>query len=144
MPSPLVLVAAALLGAAGAPADSLMGPGVAQSLARARAATLADVRYDLRLDVTARDSAVGHVRISFTRSGGDDLVVDFRGRSLGAVRVNGRELPRGGYEFNGAHLRVPAASLRAGANEVELPFVAVIAPAGASVIRYHDTSDGAD
>ncbi|MHB1225305.1 MAG: M1 family metallopeptidase [Gemmatimonadaceae bacterium] len=144
MPSPLVLLAAALIGAGGASTDSLMGPGVALPLARARAATLADVRYDLRLDVTARDSAVGHVRISFDHSGGRDLVVDFRGRSLGEVRVNGRGLPRGGYEYNGAHLRLPAATLRAGPNDVELSFVAAIAPAGASVIRYHDTSDDSD
>ncbi len=153
MPTPL-LVIAALLGSAlltppaGPPAlvtaDSLMGPGVSHELARLRAATLSDISYDLRLDVTARDSAVGHVRIAFTRTGSHDLVVDFRGRSLGTVRLNGRDLSANEFQYNGAHLLLPARALRDGRNELALPFVAAIAPAGASVIRYHDTSDDSD
>ena len=120
-------------------ADSLMGPGVSHALAVHRAATLGDIRYDLRLDVTARDSAVGHVVVRFDRRGAGDVILDFRGKRLGAITVNGRRLPRA--SFNGAHLRLPASALRPGENVAELSFVAAIAPAGASVIRYHDASD---
>jgi aminopeptidase N len=38
----------------------------------------------------------------------------------------------------------PAAALRDGENSVRLAFRAAIAPAGASVIRFHDAADGAD
>lgn len=41
----------------GNPSAAPVPPGISLALARHRAATIADVRYDLRLDVTARDSA---------------------------------------------------------------------------------------
>ena len=47
-------------------ADSLMGPGVSLELARYRAERVANVRYDLTLDVTRRDTVLGNVRVSFT------------------------------------------------------------------------------
>jgi aminopeptidase N len=111
-------------------------------LAIARARSISDVRYDLTLDVTARDSAPGRVELRFRRSGTDNLILDFRGRRLGTVTVNGTALPR--PAFNGAHLTLPAASLRAGDNRVEISFVAAIAPAGASIIRSTDRTDGSD
>ena len=121
--------------------DPLMGPGVSRELAAARARTIRDVRYDLRLDVTRRDTARGRVAVRFAREGSDDVILDWRGLRLGAVAVNGVATA---VEANGAHVRVPAAALRAGENVVELDFAAAIAPAGASVIRYHDVADGAD
>lgn len=63
---------AALLAAApptAFPDSSLVGRGVSRELAIERARSLSDVRYDLALDVTARDSAVGHVTVTFTRRG---------------------------------------------------------------------------
>jgi aminopeptidase N len=125
-----------------APPDSLTGPGISRELAVARAKSIADVRYDLMLDVTARDSAPGEVVVSFHRTGTADVVLDFRGRRLGSVIVNGT--PVAGPSFNGAHLTLPAAALRAGANQVRVTFVAAIAPAGASIIRSTDRSDGND
>ncbi|HEU4563566.1 MAG TPA: M1 family aminopeptidase [Gemmatimonadaceae bacterium] len=125
-----------------APADSaLLAPGVSRQLAEYRAARIADVRYDLRLDVTRRDTASGQVTIRFTRRGTGDAILDFRGPVLGAARVNGRAAR---LEWNRAHIRVPAALLHAGENRIELPFSSLIAPAGASIIRYHDATDGAD
>ena len=131
----------ALLQAA-TPADSLTGPGVSQALARYRAARVADVRYDLSLDVTARDTARGHVTIRFARRGAGDALLDWRGLALATTRVNGRETP--GVVANGAHIRIPAAALRGGENVLDLDFASAIAPAGASIIRFHDATDGAD
>ncbi|HEX8243170.1 MAG TPA: hypothetical protein VF541_06735, partial [Longimicrobium sp.] len=37
--------------------ETLMQPGISRELAQARAATLSDVRYELWLDLTQRDSA---------------------------------------------------------------------------------------
>src|SRR4051812_20796937 len=55
--------------------DSLTGPGVSQALARWRAVRVRDVRYDLALDVTARDSAVGRVTVHWTRVGDADAIL---------------------------------------------------------------------
>jgi len=119
-----------------------MGRGVSHELATARARSIRDVRYDLSLDVTARDTAIGRVRIGFLRRDAGDVILDFRGRRLGSVQVNGAPLDR--RDFNGAHLRLPAAMLAAGSNSVVIDFVADIAPAGASIIRSTDRTDGSD
>lgn len=121
---------------------ALMGAGISRDLAEYRATRISDVRYDLALDVTALDTARGTVTITFTRVGGGDAIVDFRGPRLGSIVLNRRQLDRDAS--NGMHIRLPANMLRRGVNHVSMDFSALIAPAGASVIRYHDVTDGAD
>ena len=123
-------------------ADSLMAPGVSHALARYRAEHVSDVRYDLYLDVTAKTQATGHVTIHFTRSHGGDAYVDFRGTSFDHVQVNGHDTPA--VEYNRAHMRFEAALLRDGPNTIEADFVAPIARAGASIIRFTDDTDKHD
>jgi aminopeptidase N len=135
----LTLVLAAALTAL--PPDSLTGPGVSDALARWRAARVRDVRYDLSLDVSRGDTAYGTVVVRFRRTGAADAILDFRGPWLGPAVVNGR---RAEAEANGAHVRIPAAALREGENQVELAFRALVAPTGASIIRYRDATDGAE
>lgn len=142
---PLAALAALLSGAVPVrPPDSLadfMQHGISHDLARWRARTIADVRYDLSLDVTAPDSAVGSVTIRFTRSGSDDVILDYRGRRLGTVSVNGAVFTPA---FSGDHLRIPAGLLTVGENAIALAFVSDIAPTGASIIRVHDPADRQD
>jgi aminopeptidase N len=114
---------------------------VSIELARYRAATVSDVRYELDLDVSALDSARGNVRVTWRRTGGGDAIFDFRGRRLGEVRVNGELLSPSA--FNGSHVVIPAANLRADLNTASFAFVTDIAPSGASIIRSHDP-DGSD
>jgi hypothetical protein len=76
--------------------DSLMGPGVSHELARYRAERVADVRYDLALDVTRRDTVIGHVRVSFTRKRDGDVILGFRGYWIADVNVNGAGGGEGG------------------------------------------------
>ncbi|GJG89021.1 aminopeptidase [Gemmatimonadetes bacterium T265] len=118
-----------------------IGPGVPAALARWRAARVRDVRYALAFDLTGHDTATGHVEIRFTRLGGDDVVLDWRGLRLANARANDRPVA---VSADGEHVRVPAAALRAGANVLAFDVAAAVAPAGASVIRYHDATDGAD
>ncbi|HEX6910252.1 MAG TPA: M1 family aminopeptidase, partial [Longimicrobium sp.] len=143
----LLLLAAARVPAVSAQAprppvaDELMRPGVSLELARHRAATLRDVRYLLELDVTAPDSAPGRVTATFHRAAGaGDLVLDFRGPSLGGVTANGE--PVADAEWRNGHLRIPARHLAAGENQVAASFTARIAPAGSSIIRFNDATDG--
>ncbi len=138
----LLLSPAAVAQSPPAPAESLLVPGVSLALARYRAATVHDVRYDLSLGLTGRDSATGRVTVRFRRSGTGEAILDFRGRRLVRALANGRPLPAGAAR-NG-HLLVPARLLGEGENVLELEFVADIAPSGASIIRTHDPTDGTD
>jgi len=128
------------LGVAYAP--PAIGPGIPHSLARHRAATIHDVRYDLALDVSALDSAVGRVTIRFQRSDTGDAILDFRGHHLGRALANGRSIPADAA-WNG-HLIIPARLLTRGENTLDLDLTADIAPTGASIIRAHDPTDGSD
>jgi aminopeptidase N len=119
-----------------------MVPGISRELAVHRATQIRNVRYDLALDVTRHDTATGHVVIDFDRVGPGDVILDFRGLSLDRPRANGA--PLDSLDANGAHVRIPAAALVMGANHLEFDFAAAIAPAGASIIRFHDTTDGSD
>src|ERR1041385_2671872 len=120
-----MIVPAFLLALLTAPADSLagfMGHGIAHDLAIWRARTIRDVRYELSLDLIARDSAMGRVIVRFQRTGEQDAILDYRGRRLLSVSVNGTPLAPTAPAFNGNHLRVPAALLQSD-NAIELAFV---------------------
>ena len=124
------------------PLTAYLGHGVSHPLAIWRANTVKNVRYDLNLDVTAPDSAIGHVAVRFNRSGTADAILDWRGRRLTRITSNGTSVPL--TAANGAHIRLPAKLLTEGDNAVELWFVSDIAPSGASIIRTHDQTDGSD
>ncbi|WP_411279908.1 M1 family metallopeptidase [Gemmatimonas sp.] len=141
------LVAAAVLACvAPAPLDaqqpSLIGPGVSANLARLREAQVTDVAYDLALRVSAGDTAVGRVTVSFTQRVPGDVVLDFRGLSVGDGRINGSAWPDVATAWNRHHLVIPAARLRPGRNAVEVGFSTPVAQAGASIIRHRDATDG--
>jgi aminopeptidase N len=95
----------------------------------------------MELSLLSRDTARGSIAIAFTAKRASDVIVDFRGPRLADVRVNGVAAQT---TFNGAHLRLPARAIHAGHNEVTASFSALIAPAGASIIRFHDDRDDAD
>ncbi len=122
-------------------ADSLMGPGVSLALAQARAARISQVRYDLSLDVSERDTAFGRVTIEFQTERPADVIIDFRGPALTRSRANGRI--SNAIAWNGAHIRVPASFVKTGVNRLDFEFQALVAAAGASIIRVRDPSDGA-
>ena len=139
---PLLAAACAHAGGAGGGEDAraFMQPGVSLDLARHRARTLSGVRYDLSLDVSRPDTALGTLGLHVQRgAGAGDLVVDFRGLSLGGVTANGRAVEDHAWEEG--HVRIPARHLRPGPNRVGFRFASRIAPAGASVIRFADPSD---
>ncbi|MBV9109838.1 MAG: ERAP1-like C-terminal domain-containing protein [Gemmatimonadetes bacterium] len=117
-----------------------MQPGISRELARERAATLSEVRYDLWLDLTQRDSAAGIVRMAFNRAkGAGDLVADFRGPTLAEVRANGDAVRD--FDWRNGHVRIPSHHLVSGPNVLEMRFTTRIAPAGAAIIRFDDRSD---
>ena len=134
-------LAIALVLPAALTAQTLTGKGVSIELARHRAATISNVRYDLSLNVTAPDSANGGVTVRWTRADTGTAILDFRGRRLNSITANSAAVPLSAY--NGAHIVIPATALRAGENVVRFEFVTDIAPTGASIIKSHDP-DGSD
>ena len=136
-----LLVAGIALPFARATLPDPMNPGVSRELATERAANLSGIRYSLDLSVVSRDTAKGTIAVSFTAKRASDVILDFRGPRLADVRVNGAAAPT---VFNGAHLRIPAQSIQVGHNAVTASFAALIAPAGASIIRSHDDRDDVD
>lgn len=114
---PMGVWSAAQARADGTTRDDGIGRGISLDLARRRAKQLSSVRYDLSLDLTAKDTAAGSAVIRFDRMGNSgDLVLDFRGPTLGDLIVNGRPLSRA--ERVDGHLILPAALLKTGANVV--------------------------
>lgn len=136
------VVVVASLAAQGRRQTTFDGQGISAELARHRAATIREVRYDLAFDLSSVDSAVGTATISFARSGDDDVILDFRGRRVSALEANGRPIPNSA--FNGDHIRIGRTDLLNGPNAVIISFVSEIAPSGASIISTRDALDGSD
>jgi aminopeptidase N len=148
IPSPAALLIVAL--GAGAPPrhalpspNPIIGPGVSRELAIRRGREVSDVRYEMTLSLASKDTASGSVVVRFRLKRPADVLLDFRGPALSGVTVNGT--PGAGLvTFNGAHLRIPSRAVHAGENVVAAGFKSLIAPAGASIIRFHDDKDGDD
>ena len=111
--------------------------------ARARAARVSDVAYDLAFTLDgALAEFTGHVDIQFQlANASDDLTVDFLGGSVVRTVVNGRDIDAG---FNGAYLTMTADVLRVGGNRVEIDFSHPYSSDGSGLYRFRDPEDGRD
>ena len=100
-------------------------PGVPLELADDRAATISDLRYDVRFVVPRERSApvLGRVVASFALSEAGPLVFDFAQPegSVGAVRIDGESVP---YEVRDEHIVLPNGVTDSGEIAVEIEFVA--------------------
>jgi aminopeptidase N len=136
----LVLLAASMSAPLAQPAPRLE-LGVSQELARWRARHYANLRYalELRLDA-AKANAAGRLDLTLELARRVDLVLDWRGAPVRALRVNGRPVKARQAQ---QHLVIPRAAVKAGANRVELQFQTPVAVAGRALTRYRDREDGA-
>ncbi len=106
--------------------EARIEPGISQALAQQRAAKLSDIRYTLHLAIPAEQEAdiPGDMSVEFTLKDTEQpLQLDFRESAdhLRAVSVNGRDSQ---YRFESEHLVIPARELRAGANRIDIRFIA--------------------
>jgi aminopeptidase N len=128
-----LLIAAGALGPGGqeAPTPPVPGPGVPESLAKERAARVADLRYALSFTIPAdrTERVAGHATITFTlRDAASPLALDFEPNGMGALRrVDAGGSPLEARLTNG-HIMLPASALRAGPNTISLDFDAGDAP----------------
>jgi aminopeptidase N len=98
-------------------------PGIAEGLARERAAAIRDLRYELDLQVPAARAmpVAGRVTVRFALAASGRIVLDFsRPRdAVRSVRLDGRDAA---YELVNGHLVIATAA--AGPHEVAIEFVA--------------------
>jgi aminopeptidase N len=115
-------------------------PGVPLALAQWRAKQYRDIRYDLKMELKeGAETLSGKLRLQVTvRKRKTDLILDWRGKELANLTVNGVPTP---VRVEKEHLLIPA---KAGKNTVEIEFKAAIAVSGAAVTRYKDREDGAE
>lgn len=143
-PISLVTAVATMLSGASAASQAPTGltvPGVSAELAQRRRTQISAVSYDLALNVSTADSAIGTVTVTFDRRGSGDVILDFRGTAVAGGAVNGAPWRSIGGAWNRHHLTVPASMLRAGRNRVQVRFTTPVASAGAAIIRTKDASD---
>lgn len=119
----LLVVALPHLSAA---ADGPPEPGISRALAESRSARISDLRYGLRLSI--RDLAgtpiTGEMTIRLTLAdAASPLILDFATsrEHVKQVAANGRD---SAFEWVNGHIVVPITSLKAGANEIVVSFVA--------------------
>lgn len=107
----------------------LTDEGISQKLARQRAASLGDVRYEISLDIPLERTAVvgGEETIRFVADKsrmGDTLVIDFRNPAemIHHVCVNGAA--RSNWTYAREHILIPAREVREGENAISIAFTA--------------------
>ena len=137
----LLLLAACMPPIHAQPAPRLE-PGVSQELAQWRTRQYRDLRYALELRLDERKETVAgqlDLRVALARRA--DLILDWRGAPVRALRVNGKPAR---VRHEKQHLVVPRAALKTGENRVQLEFSAPLAVSGAALTRYRDREDGSN
>jgi len=100
--------------------------GVARGLALQRAASISNLSYELRFDISADPAADIAAQATIELDLSDvsaPLQLDFREEAakLGRLTINGTEA---GYEFRDEHIILPQAALRLGRNRLVIEFTA--------------------
>jgi len=123
-----------------ASAAPLIEPGVPLPLAQWRAKHYRDVRYDLRIALKeGADTLTGTLRLQVTvPKRKTDLVLDWRGKALARLSVNGAPAP---IRLENEHLVIQA---KPGKNTIQVEFEAAVGVSGTAVTRYRDREDGAE
>ncbi|MCB9834322.1 MAG: ERAP1-like C-terminal domain-containing protein [Planctomycetes bacterium] len=117
-----------------------LAEGISRRLAFERGELIGDLDYRLWLRLGTGDGFQGECRIGLDLAEvPDELVLDFRGRSIDQVLVNGQEVA-GRRETN--HLILPGAPFVAGANTIQIGYQGEIGAAGKGIIRVDDRDDG--
>ena len=118
------------------------GPGVSRELARARAARVSDVRYELSYELKAHaETTAGTEVVRFVDGGTGDLAIDFRDGVIASATLNGKTVGTG---LENGHLMLAGAGLARGENELRVSFTANVGAAGKAITRYEDKDDGSE
>ena len=131
------------LRAAEAPAAPVL-PNLTQEEAGQRASAVANVAYDLEIDLgdgKNRDAFSGAVAVSFSLKKTRPLFLDFKsGGAVVSLEVNGKAVENPVYVDHRVHL--PAGHLRSGANVARVVFRQGFMRDGSGLFRFDDPEDG--
>jgi aminopeptidase N len=116
--------------------------GIPRQLALERAANVSDVHYKISLSLKPHATDVpGSVEITFALRQPGETLLDYRDGLLKSAVINGQT---GEAKAQNGHIILPAASLHAGQNTVNLNFTSHAGPAGKPIIQYEDKDDGSE
>ncbi|HUP83144.1 MAG TPA: aminopeptidase N [Candidatus Limnocylindria bacterium] len=112
-----------------------------ESEAQQRAARVSDASYEIALDLVAGKATYGgDVTVRFNTTGSGPLFLDFRGREIERLEVNGERLDP---DWTGYRLTVPAESV-SGSMTVRIAYVNDYDTTGDGFHRFVDPEDGAE
>jgi aminopeptidase N len=112
-----------------------------QAEAAARAERVAEAEYEVTLDLAGGQPTYrGEVTISFAARGEGPLFIDFRGREIELLEVNGTRLEP---DWNGFRLALPAGVV-GGQMDVRIGYVNDYDTSGDGFHRFVDPEDGAE
>ena len=101
----------------------LTAPGVSEQLAQFRSVEYSNVKYNLSFDIPSdkKEPVTGEARISWSQTGKQPLIIDFKGDSLQVVSLlmNGAEID---YEVKHEHIYIASSHTLVGENEVSIAF----------------------
>ena len=127
--------------------------GVSRELARARAATISDLRYLFRFEIAPGGGTIkgyAEIRFRWQRSSAP-IVLDFRDLDQSGQTSEGKvsqvtinQRPVKDFQQHNGHLVLPSKYFQAGENLLALNFETASAPAGRPIIRYVDPDDGSE
>ncbi len=107
--------------------------------ASARAARVSNCRYALELDLTkGAPTYRGGVTIAFDQSGDGDLMLNFRGKRIDLLELNGQA---GAFEWRGRELTLPASALAA-SNTLRIEYENDYDHGGDGIHQFIDPEDG--
>jgi aminopeptidase N len=112
-----------------------------QDEAEARAARVSDTSYELALDITrGAETYKGEVTLQFKLSATGDTFLDFRGKRIDRLEVNGETLDAGPL-WNGYRLTLPGSALRE-SNVVRVEYENEYDHTGDGFHQFKDPEDG--
>src|SRR5690349_5814417 len=113
--------------------------GIPRELARARAARISEVRYQLNFKLVPHaDTVAGQEELTFRATGSGPLLLDFREGRISKLTVNGTSVAA---KVESGHIELPTSALHDGENTVSIDFAAPVAAAGKAITRFEDKDD---
>ena len=111
-----------------------------QAEAEARAAQISETAYDLTLVLTkGAPTYGGDLTVRFTLAEAGETFLDYAGRSIERLEINGKEQPPA---WNGARIILPAQTLTAGQNSVRVVYTNDYDHTGDGFHQFTDPEDG--
>ncbi len=122
------------------PSSRAEKPSIDESYAALRNGQLANISYQLSIDLTKKDRFDGLVKIKFELRRNDiPVTIDFSGGEIAAVQLNGKDIP---YHYNGWFISIDPANLVIGKQSVSVEYSQAYSKTGSGLYRFVDPEDG--